>query len=195
MIKTPIRAALMGLALAAAAAPAAVNAQAATPTAILVVDVNRVFAESAAGQDANRQLKAQGDALQARFNQLKTQFTNEEEALRKQQGQIAQEALQQRVNDLVGRQTKANEEIGGKRQALERALQGANQQILSNLKPIIDQLMAERSAQMVLDRQVTLNIAPSLDVTTVVIQRLNAKLPRVTVTVPPTPAPAPAAPR
>jgi outer membrane protein len=188
MIKSSVRAAVIGLALLSASAPAVAQAQAATPTAILVVDVNRVFAESAAGQDANRQLKAQGDALQARFNQLKTQFGTEEEALRKQQGQIAQEALQQRVNDLVTRQNKANEEIGGKRQALERALQAANQQILSSLRPIIETLMAERSAQMVLDRQVTLNIAPSLDVTTVVIQRLNAKLPKVSVAVPPAPA-------
>lgn len=185
MIRTPIRAALLGVALLGLSAPAV---QAQSASGILVVDINRVFAESSAGQDANRQLKAQGDSLQARVNQLQTQFKTEEDTLRKQKDSIAPEAFQQKVNEFVGRRGKAEEEVNQKQQSIQRAAAGVRQTIETNLSPIFQQLLTERSAQIVIAKEIVLANAAPLDVTSVVIQRLNTKLPKVNVQVTAAPA-------
>jgi Skp family chaperone for outer membrane proteins len=188
-------AALAALALGSASAlPSAAFAQAAAPAAqssIIVVDMDRVGAESAAGKSGQTQLKAKVDSLQSRGKALADQLRGEEETLLKarQANTMAPEAFQAKVKDLQTKQNSARTELGNREQELQRSQAYVRQQIFNAVGPIIQTVMRERNASIVLTRDAALAVAPALDVTADVIRRLDAALPRVNANAP---APAPA---
>jgi Skp family chaperone for outer membrane proteins len=177
-------AALPGVAL-AQTAPAA-----APQTSIIVVDMDRVGAESAAGKSGASQLKSQADSVQARAKTLADQLRGEEETLVKarQANTMAPEAFQAKVKDLQTKQNNARTELGGREQQFARSQAYVRQQIFNAVGPIIQTLMRERGATIVLARDAALAVSPTLDVTAEVIRRLDAALPRVSVTPPAQPA-------
>lgn len=188
-MKTIFKAAAMAaLALGTASAlPTAALAQAAAAqSAIIVVDMDRVGAESAAGKSGQSQLKAKVDSLQARGKSLADQLRGEEEALLKarQANSMAPEAFQAKVKDLQTKQNNARTELGNRENELQRSQNAVRQQIFNAVGPIIQTVMRERGASIVLTRDAALAVAPALDVTADVIRRLDAALPRVNATAP-----------
>lgn len=168
-------------ALAQAAAPAAAPA-----TSIIVVDMARVASDSAAGKSGQTQLKTKLDSLQARGKTLSDSLRTEEETLLKarQANTMAPEAFQAKVKDLQTKQNNARTELGNREQELQRSNAFVNQQIFNAVGPIIQAVMRERGATVVLARDAALAVSPALDVTAEVIRRLDAALPRVNATAP-----------
>jgi outer membrane protein len=166
------------------AAPSAALAQAAST--IIIVDMDRVGAESAAGKSGQTQLQAKLNSLQSRAKQLGDQFRKEEEDLIKarQGNTIAPAAFEARVKDIQTRQGSAQTEIDGRRNDFSRSQAFVRQQIFNAVGPVIQQLMRERNAQVVISRDATMAYVPALDVTGEVINRLNRSLPTVNVNAP-----------
>ena len=181
-------AALAALALGTTTAlPTAAFAQAAAAqTSIIVVDMDRVGADSAAGKSGQTQLKAKVDSLQARGKSLADQLRSEEETLLKarQANTMAPEAFQAKVKELQTKQNNARTELGNRENELQRSQAAVRQQIFNAVGPIIQAVMRERGASIVLTRDAALAVAPTLDVTAEVIRRLDAALPRVNATAP-----------
>lgn len=169
-----------------AALPVAAYAQAA-PT-IIVVDMGRIAAESAASKSAEPQLKAKFQSVQSRAKTLGDQFRGEYETLQKAQTSMAKEAFQAKAKELQQRQVTAENEVRGREQDYARSVQYVRQQILESVNPIITAVMREKGASLALDREATLAVASSLDVTNDVLTRLNTTLPRVSITPPAAPA-------
>jgi Skp family chaperone for outer membrane proteins len=163
-------------------------AQAVDPARILIVDLQRVFAQSAAGQDAQRQLKTQEDQLNTRFKTLQDQFRKEEEALAKQRSVVDENAFRTRVQEFQTRANRAETDLNTRQQELRRSAAWVNQQILTGVNPILQELLQQRGANIITDRQQVLIAAPALDVTQTVIERLNTRLPKVSITPPAQPA-------
>jgi len=188
-------AAIAALALGTSSLSTAALAQAAAPApaaSIIVVDMARVASDSAAGKSGQTQLKTKLDSLQARGKTLSDSLRTEEETLLKarQTNTMAPEAFQAKVKDLQTKQNNARTELGNREQELQRSNAFVNQQIFNAVGPIIQTVMRERGATVVLARDAALAVAPALDVTAEVIRRLDAALPRVNATAP---AAAPAA--
>jgi Skp family chaperone for outer membrane proteins len=176
------------LALATVSLPSVGHAQAASQ--IVVVDLDRIAAESAASKSAEPQLKAKFESVQARAKTLGDQFRGEYESLQKAQPSMAKEAFQAKARELQQRQVTAENEVRGREQEYARSVQYVRQQILQAVNPIITAVMREKGATVALNRDATLAVAQSLDVTTDVLTRLNTALPRVGITPPAAPAPA-----
>lgn len=191
-MKMLLKAATAALLLATTAAPAV--AQQLSPPVIVIVDMDRVVNESAAGKQAGTELQAKGQQLQTRRTTLAGQLQSEAQAI--QQGQqnktLAGPALEQRIKAFQDRETSANQELARGQDDLARSRQYVIQQITTAADPIITQVMRERGASLALQKGATLQHTASLEVTTDVITRLNTSLPRVSVTAPAAPAaPAP----
>ncbi|MCS6986546.1 MAG: OmpH family outer membrane protein [Sphingomonadaceae bacterium] len=173
------------------AAPAA--AQQLSPAVIVVVDLDRVVAESAAGKAAVSELQTRANALRARAQTLGSQLQADAQAI--QQGQASKTLqgpqLEQRVKALQEKESAARAEIGKGEEELARAQQYVLQQINTAVQPIISQIMRERGAAIVLAQQATIQHSASLNITNEVLARLNAALPKVSTT-PPAAPPAPA---
>ncbi|MFN7397573.1 MAG: OmpH family outer membrane protein [Sandaracinobacter sp.] len=190
-MKMIFKSATTALALATLAAPAV--AQQLSPPVIVIVDMDRVVNESAAGKQAGTELQAKGQALQTRRTTLAGQLQSEAQAI--QQGQqnktLAGPALEQRIKAFQDKENNANQELARAQEDIGRSRQYVIQQITTGADPIITQVMRERGATIAMQKGATLQHTASLEVTTDVITRLNTSLPRVSVTPPAAPAAAP----
>lgn len=168
------------------ALPSVASAQQVAPATIIIVNMDRVVNQSAAGKYAASQLKTKADSLQARAKTLSDQFRGEEENLVKarQSNTMAQDAWQAKVKDLQQRKLNAENELRGRERDYGQSQQYVLQQISQAVNPIITQVMKERGAVIVLNEGATLQHAASIDVTNDVIARLDKALPRVNVNPP-----------
>jgi Skp family chaperone for outer membrane proteins len=172
------------LSLASVSVPA--FAQAAAPATIITVDMEQVINTSTAGRSAQTQLQAQANALQARAQQLDAGFRGENDALNKaaQAKTMTQPALEAKAADLQKRVNAAQVDMNNRQRQFAANQQFVGKQISEAVQPIIAQVMTEKNATIVLDEGQTIKASPSLDVTPLVLQRLNAKLPNVNVNAP-----------
>jgi Skp family chaperone for outer membrane proteins len=167
-----------------AAAPAAGAAPAAR---ILIIDLRRAVAVSKVGQSIQQQV----DGLK---KQAQVQLNSEAEGLKRDKAQLEAETA------IMNASVKAQKENAWKARAMgfekkvqERGglIQGgmlkANQQVEEALGPILQGVMQERQATILLDRASVLLAPNAIDVTAVVVQRLDLKMPSVKVDLAPLP--------
>ena len=181
--------------LAALAAPfviaAPALAQTLPPPVIIIVDMERVLGESAAGKQGVAELKTRNDAIQARVASLRTQFGSEQETLQKSapaQGAAPAvvTAFQTKVNDFQKRQQAAEQDLQKRANDLQLSQRYIVKQINDAAAPVITAIMRERGATIVLPEGATLQHSASLDVTADVLARVDKALPRVSTTPPAT---------
>ncbi|GAA4009152.1 OmpH family outer membrane protein [Sphingomonas humi] len=182
---------LLGLlAATAVAAPAAAQAQARLPAAVIaVVDTGRIYTECTACRAAVSQLQGQANSLQARQQALAAPIQTEGQAIEAAinalpaaQRQSPPAALQQRVQKWQQSQQTANQELQRLQQNIQSTQANVRQQIDARLGPIINQVMTARGANVALDTDATLARANGVDITTDVLTALNTQLPSVSVT-------------
>lgn len=165
-------------------------AQQLSPAVIIIVDMDRIVNESAAGKAAGTELQGKITGLQTRANTLQNQLKTESEAITagQQNKSLAGPALEQRVRAFQQKQQDAQNEIGRVEQELQRSRAYVIQQITQAANPIITTVMRERNASIALQKDATLQHSASLDMTNDVLARLNTALPRVSTTPPAQPA-------
>jgi outer membrane protein len=183
-----VAAAILVAAMAAPSAEAAAPAGGAAPAArILIFDLNRAVAMSKVGQS----IAQQADGLK---KQAQQELNAEAESLKKEKAQMDAQ------NAILNASVKAQKENAWKARAMafekkvqERGglIQGgmfkAKSQVEEALGPILQGVMKERQATVMLDRGGVLIAPPGLDVTPLVIQRLDLKMPTVKVELTPLP--------
>lgn len=183
-----LKVATLAAALATISSPA--MAQALSPAVIVIVDMDRVVNESSAGKLAATELQTRAQALNNRRTTLSGQLQAEVQAI--QQGQenksLAGPALEARVKAFQDKEQAANAELTRGQQDLGRAQDYVVQQISTAAQPAITQIMREKGAQVAVAERATIQHSQSLSITTDVIARVNASLPRVSTTPPAAPA-------
>lgn len=183
-----LKIATAALALGFATVPAA--AQQLSPPVIVIVDMDRVVNDSAAGKTAGTEIQGKITNLQNRANTLQTQLKTDADAIQAGQANksLAGPALEQRAQAFGQKQQQAQQEIARLEGDIQRARQYVIKQISDASTPIITQVMRERGATIALAEGATLQHSASIDVTNDVITRLNTSLPRVSTTPPAQPA-------
>jgi outer membrane protein len=185
---TFLKSAAVALALGISAVPAA--AQQLSPPVIVIVDMDRIVNESAAGKTAATEIQGKITGLQSRAQTLQAQLKTEEDQIRAGQANksLAGPALEARIKAYGDKQQAAQQELGRLEQEIGRSRQFVIKQITDGANPIITQVMRTRGASIALAEGATLQHSSSLDVTSDVIAQLNTSLPRVSTTPPAAPA-------
>jgi outer membrane protein len=169
-------------------APAAAQAQAIPGAVIAVADVDRVTAECTACRTAVAALRSQATTLQAREKALADPLAAEQKAIQTAidalGGREPDAALKTRVTQWQTRQQNAASELQRSQQQLQRNQQYIQQQVAAKLGPIYQQVMQRRGANILVDSNVTLATATTVDVTNDVLTALNAALPTIATTAP-----------
>jgi Skp family chaperone for outer membrane proteins len=151
-----------------------------------VVDTQRIFTECTACRAAQTQLQQQVQQAQQRAQQLNAPLQTEETAiqtaLRALNGKQPDAALQTRIRNLQTQGNTAQTELANRQRTLQSTQAHVNQQIGTRLGPIVNTVMNNRGATLVVDKNTTLANAPALDVTNEVLAALNQQLPSVSVT-------------
>lgn len=173
---------LLALSLQEAAIAAPPPPPGGAPTArILMVDLRRVMAASKVGQN-----------IQQQVDQLKQQAQNdlksEENALRAEKTQLDQQSAilapdvrARKAKDFEARVAAFQKKLQSRGAMIQGGVMKAQQQVETALGPILQGVMQERGATVLLDRSAILIGPNSIDVTPVVVQRLDTKMPTVKV--------------
>lgn len=150
---------------------------------IIIVDFQRILQESKAGKAIQSQIQQRVATYQKSFSDLEKELGSQQQELSRQQSILSQDVfstrareLERRFNELREREQQANTALGQSRDKALLKIQDAT-------KSIIDGVMKERGANLVLNRAAVLLIANArFDVTDEVLKHLDEKLPTMTVT-------------
>ena len=174
------------------AAPAA--AQALPPAIIVVVDMDQVFATSAAGKQAAAELKTRFDGHPGpRPGAAHPVWCRGAGARQEPAGSRCDAGNHQcvarprsRITRPASRSDQA--ELAKRDQDFQASRQSVARQIQDAATPIITTVMKERGASIALTEGATIAHSQAIDVTTDVVARLDKALPRVSTAVPAAPA-------
>ena len=155
---------------------------------ILVIDRQAIFARSAAGQSVLQQARNYDQQLQNDYNNKIGALRSEGQKLQQQTAILSSEVRAQKLRDLENRGKTIEQNAQQKLNTIKGGVLQAQEQIGNALKPILQGIMMERGANMLLDRNAVIFSTVDVDVTQVAIQRLNQKL--STVKFAPAPLPA-----
>jgi outer membrane protein len=179
--------AVAGMVLAAAAAmPPAVAAGPATPNAapaarILVVDMRRVIGMSRVGQSIQQQVEQLKRQAQQELNAEAESLKRDRQALDAQTAILAPAVKAQRIAAWQSRAQVFQRKVQQRGGLIQGGMLKANQVVEEALGPILQGIMQERQATVLLDRGTVLIAPNAIDVTQIVIQRLDLKMPVVHV--------------
>jgi Skp family chaperone for outer membrane proteins len=154
---------------------------------VLIVDQARVLRDSDVGKHVSRQIesigKQMGNEMVAQLAPIKTERdklllelkTMSVEALK------SRPDLQQRAQALQEDTQKSQLETKYKQTELQLTEQEAMKKINVTLETILKAIVAEKKADVILDRSVVIFTSPEADITDDIISRLNAQLKTVPV--------------
>lgn len=153
---------------------------------ILVVDQQRVLRDSEAGKHVARQIQSIAQQMENELKAQATPLTSERDRLVAELQGLSVDALknrpdlQKRAQDLEVKGQKTQIEAAYKQREMQVTEQKAIMKINDKLEGILEALVKERGADIILDRSLVIYGSPA-DITDTVISRLNSQLRTVSV--------------
>ena len=157
-------------------------------TTVIVIDRNRIMRDSAGGQDIANKLQSIGTQIQGELESEVAAIDTEGRSLDARTANMTPEAVQAdtALMSQVQSYARKRQAFQQKQQIRARELQQTEQtawaEFFTKLGPVVEEVANERGAQLVLERGSVYFNGPALDATDVVIQKMNAVSPTVTVT-------------
>lgn len=171
---------LLALALAGFATPALVAPALADPPQpkIVVIDKAAIMQFSKVGQDIAKQMQAYATQAKADLSAQGKALQAEGRNLQQQVAILAPDVKQKRLDAFRAKEEALQGAAQRKDEQLKTGFGQARAAMEQALGPILQQLVKERGANLVLDKQaVVFSTQNAFDVTAEVINRLNQKLP------------------
>jgi Skp family chaperone for outer membrane proteins len=162
------------------AAPAASAAQKAPVATVLILDRATVLNQSLAGKSMYAQFNALMDKMEADLAPEGKKLNADLDALEAMPASSAQREA--KIKAVQARRTALEQSMQDRRSAIQAAVRKARAQLEQALKPVLEKIMVEREAVLLLDRGLVIRGGVDADVTALVIQRLNAAVPKIDVT-------------
>lgn len=150
-------------------------------TSIAIVDLNMILTDSKAAKDATEQFEAIQKSTEDEIVASDKEMLDERNRLIEQQSVIAPEAFELKAKDFEKRLQNYNTEKQAKLRKLEGVLQKARNDILENVKPILEELSQELGVTVILEKNSVLLSANNMDITNDIVKKLNKKLPKIKV--------------
>jgi Skp family chaperone for outer membrane proteins len=151
---------------------------------VIYVDSNALYTESKAGQAVASQIGALKKSMEDDLGKKAEKLQLEQKQLEGQQAMLSQDAWQAKVKDAQEKQMGLQREADDKQRQLQSAIQSARAKIWQAAGPVLDDLLKEKQASIVLERMVVLRGTTDIDVTATAVDRLNQKLPTLKIDVP-----------
>lgn len=157
-------------------------------TKIVVVDQGRVLAESRAGQDMRTKIQTIEGQMQRELQPTAQSLEQLGATIEARTANITPEAaradteLQQQARDYQSRLRSLSQESDRRSAELAMTQQKAGIAFRDALKPILDEVMSEQGAQIMMSAGEVMIALPAVDVTDQVIQKLDSRTPTITVT-------------
>lgn len=150
---------------------------------IVVLNRGAIIQFSKAGQDMAKQLQQMANQNRANFEAQQKSLANEGQTLRQQVAILAPDARAKR-EEAFNAKARGIQESAERRQAQIQQAAGTSQQALAEaLGPIINEIVKERGANMVVDKNAVIFAnSDAFDITPEALKRLDARMPTFKVT-------------
>lgn len=151
---------------------------------IIVVDTRLIGSNSAVAQDMQRQITQIQNEMASEIEVQNTALRTEQQEIEQQRALLPQEVFEQRNEEFRLKVSQHQQSVQQKQLRLERALIEANEEVQRILKPILQNVLRETGATMMVEKSNVMEQIPGLDVTTRVIEQLDLELPTLNIEVP-----------
>jgi outer membrane protein len=148
---------------------------------IIVVDRQAILRASRVGQDIVRQVNAYTSAAESEFRAESVALQKEQAALQQQVAILAPDVRAQKIKAFEAKQQAFKNKVDARQSLIQGGVLKAREQVEAALAPILQGIMQERGANLLLDRGAVVLGMVDIDVTRLTIQRLDQKLPTVKV--------------
>lgn len=169
-----LRIAAICLALLMAAPVAAQQGQ--LPQGVVILDQERLFADSLYGQRVQAELDAAGQALAAENRSIEAALTSEELELTERRAEMPREEFAVLAEEFDIRVEALRDEQDAKARALSDAIDRARQQFFDLAVPVLLDLVQARGAAVILDNRAVLLSADTVDITDAAIAAVDERL-------------------
>lgn len=174
---------MAAVALFTAAGPARAQQNFPQPV-IAVLDYQQILRAAKAARDIRAQVESYRKDYQSQISVKEQRLKQEEEELRRQRTILAADAFEGKKRAFEQKVISVQREVQDHTRELERALDGAMEKLRQAIIPIVKDMTVEMGFNIVVDRSQVMFAANSLDVTEIVVSRLDETLPKVQVVLP-----------
>jgi len=165
----------------ALAQPAAATKAAPAPK-ILVIDRAAILRNSKVGKDIVRQVSAFTQSAEHDFKGESDELRQEGQQLQQQVAILAPDVKAKKIQAFEAKQQAFQQKVEDRQGKIQGGVLKARQQVEQALGPILQGIMTERGANLLLDRNAVVLGTVDVDITNAAIQRLDQKMPSVKVT-------------
>lgn len=164
----------MGLTVGASLAPAQ---QLGLPnSAILTLSAERLFSDSAFGRRVAKEIEAESAVLAAENRRIEAELSAEEKELTERRGTMAPDAFRALADAFDAKVQEIRKTQDAKARDLVAKRDAARVQFLRAARPVLEALMRDAGASVILERSSVFLSANSTDVTDAAIERIDAIL-------------------
>lgn len=161
----------------AAAADNAVPAKpSVSPTVIVVVDANRVQRESMAGRGVVAARDHYQQSFNAEFEATRKRLQEAEQDLARRRAALTPDAFQEQARELNNKVADFQRQYQGAVRALDKSSAAASNELQKAVIAVTSEVASEMGAGLVLHKQQVFLHDERMDITNVVIERLNKRL-------------------
>lgn len=143
---------------------------------VLIIDQDRLFAESQLGAAALGRIEDEARALAAENRRIEAELLDEERALTEERARLAIPEFTARATAFDEKVQRLRSEQDTKARALARAREEARADFLGEIGGVLSDIAREREAVVMLDRRQVFLSVDAIDVTDEAIARINAAL-------------------
>jgi len=161
--------------------PHAAAAAALPAPRILVIDRQAILRFSKVGQDIVRQVNGYTQSAESEFKSQRDGLQKEQAAIQQQMAILAPDVREAKRKAFEAKVAAFQQKVQSRQSQIQGGVLQARQQVEQALGPILQGIMQERGANLLLDRVAVVLGTVDVDVTKLAIQRLDQKLPSVKV--------------
>ena len=152
---------------------------------VLVVDPNRLFAETAFGRRFSVELEQRRDALAAENRRIESELEAEEKALTEKRADTTAQEFRALADAFDAKVQRTRAEQENKASQLASEGENAQRRFLGAAAPVLEALMLESGAAVLLDKRSAILSADAVDVTEEAVRRIDAAIGDGSGTTPP----------
>jgi Skp family chaperone for outer membrane proteins len=170
---------------AAPAASAPAPAQPAAPQSlnVMVVDIQTLMRKSKAAVMVRQQLEQKRAEYAKEMSKQDEALRHEGETLQRQASSLSADALTQKKKEFQQKLSEFDRSVQSKRQALEHSDAEASEKLQAVIRDIITEMATEKKVNLVFQSTQLVMFSPAFDVTDGVLQKLDERMPSLTVTI------------
>ncbi|WP_299921518.1 OmpH family outer membrane protein [uncultured Pelagimonas sp.] len=145
---------------------------------VLVIEFDRAFSQSAFGQKLTVELETAGAEIAAENRQIETELRDEEMLLTDQRKAMEPAAFRELADAFDQKVQKLRREQDTKARELSERRDGARRDFLTSAGPILNRIMQNTNAVVVMEKRNVFASISAIDVTDLVISEINALFPQ-----------------